>query len=62
MLPASRSDAKLVKQCRLADLQDVAGRQSNWNSSGVEKLEEKLFEQKAPKIQVRDVQMPKIGF
>ncbi len=61
MLPADRSAAELVKQCRIADLQGVAGRQSYWNVSGLEGQEEKVFEQKAPKIRVRDVQMQKIG-
>ena len=50
-----------MKQCRFADLQGVAGRQSYWNVSGLEGQEEKVFEEKAPKIRVRDVQMQKIG-
>ena len=42
---------KLEKQCRFADLQGVAGRQSYWNLSGLEEQEEKVFEQIAPKIE-----------
>ena len=53
---------KLEKQCRFADLQGVAGRQSYWNLSGLEDQEEKVFVQIAPKIRGPDVQMPKIGF
>ena len=57
-----RMCCKLEKQCRFADLQGVAGRQSYWNLSGLEEQEEKVFVQIAPKIRGPDVQMPKIGF
>ena len=59
---AGRSAAELMKPCRFAGLQGVAGRQSYWNLFGLKEQEEKVFEQKAPKTEVQDVQMPKIGF